>query len=87
MAGGYFGFSTGSLAAGWWVQALDLQYFWLWALPGLVTSGLTVCSRLHRFEAGREESPPEPGRGVIPFGLTAILATAVAMSERRNLAS
>lgn len=81
MSGGWFGFSTGSLVAGWWAQTLALQYFWVWALPGLVVSGLVVCSRLHRFEARREKPRPEPAPRGISFGLVLPLAVCIASTN------
>jgi len=78
MAGGYFGFATGSLVAGTWVEYRDqgLAHFWWLALPALLVTALVLLSGLHRVEG--HGSARESTDGVLPFWPVWALAICVA---------
>lgn len=80
IAGGYLGFSLGSLASGLWTEAYGLARFWLLALPASVTAALVVMSRLHRIQGHIQDDSNETTRGTLPVGLVLALALAIAVN-------
>ncbi|MHC4874142.1 MAG: MFS transporter [Planctomycetota bacterium] len=59
MSGGYLGYSSGSLVAGWWGQKLGLDYFWILSVPGLMVAVFIYLTGLHKFRAEAASLPEE----------------------------
>jgi MFS family permease len=81
MSGGYFGFSCGSLAAGWWVVHGNqgLARFWLLALPGILACAMVLLCGLHRLKGHMEEDQPGDG-GRLSFWPVFLLAIFTAVN-------
>ncbi len=81
MSGGYFGFASGSLVSGLWVEyhEPDLANFWLLALPAVLVVVLVLLSGLHRLRGHDGESNAgHLKKGQVPFLPVMLLAAAVA---------
>ncbi len=68
MAAGYFGFASGSMAAGLWAEIHGLNLFWLLFLPALVVMVAVAWSGLHRLQGHItvNETPAEKPVGFLP---------------------
>ena len=79
MSGGYFGFATGSLVSGIWVEnhTPGLAQFWMLGLPAILVSLLVVASGLHRFE-GYMADDHDAGQAGPSFALAVLLCLAIA---------
>ena len=82
MAGGYLGFSTGSLTAGLWTEFHDqgLAHFWLLILPALVTVALVALSRLHRIKGHMGPLTAVENDSEIPLVLVLLLTFCIAVT-------
>jgi MFS family permease len=72
LSGGYFGFASGSLISGLWIEKAGigaLRNFWVLGLLVLAAVALVLLSGLYRLRPASEIDAP--GRqGYLPFGLT-----------------
>lgn len=81
MSGGYFGYASGSLVAGTWVEYHNqgLSHFWLLAIPALLVALLVRASGLHRLE-GHVSKDGDSTDGQLPFFLVLALAVCIAVN-------
>jgi len=81
MSGGYFGFSTGSLIAGLWVEKSDpaLSGFWLLAGIPLLVTVLVLASGLHRLRGHVAEEETSTA-GSTPLAPSLALAVCLAVN-------
>ncbi len=77
MAAGYFGFASGSMASGIWVEMWGLHRFWLLFLPALLMMVAVALSGLHRLEGHitAEEAPAER-----PVGFPAVFGIGIGVA-------
>jgi MFS transporter, FSR family, fosmidomycin resistance protein len=82
LAGGYLGFSAGSLLSGVWVERAGIEAlgsFWILMLPALAISGLVALTGLHRYYPHDHKSAGQPSAdATLPFPLTLMLAVGAA---------
>ncbi len=67
MSVGFFGFSLGSLAGGWWGARWGLTRFWLLAAPAFATAAMVWASGLCTLRSSRAAVPDDDVRGPLPF--------------------
>lgn len=80
MSIGFFGFSLGSLAGGWWGYRLGLDYFWILAAPALLTAVLVWTSGLYSVRVPTSSVKDDDTRGPIPFVWVFLLSALMAIN-------
>jgi len=82
MSGGYFGFASGSLVSGVWVEHTnqDITYLWVFAAPALLTTVLVLLSGLHRLEGHVVAETHADSEGRFPFAPVFAIAACIALT-------
>ena len=82
MSGGYFGYASGSLTSGVWVEHTNqnITHLWILAAPALLTTFLVLASGLHRLEGHVVAEEPSDPEGKFPFAPVFVLAACIALT-------
>lgn len=82
MAAGYFGFASGSMVAGIWVELQGLNFFWLLGLPALLVMAAVACCGLHRLEGHITLEEPPADR---PIGFPSVFGLGIGVAVTMSL--